>query len=235
MPASATASSVSSGEHPRRPRVPEDAPRRRAGHAEWCRREHDRREPPGPRVRRRCRRVAAAHGLRSSSGRERRSSCCGRGARAAGVLSPAGRPASRCWTRPASRRARSAGRGCSPAGVGETTAGLGSGLMSACAPATGSASDTLSRAQTQAVARIRLNDGRRVGRHRHSPLLAGTCTILLSTLRLPLVRLPRRRRTERDLLRRPQLRGHGAHAQGTARTGCARERGTHRCAAGCGR
>ncbi len=82
-----------------------------------------------------------------------------------------------------------------PAGVGETTAGLGSGLMSACAPATGSASNTLRRAQTQAVARIRLNDGRRVGRHRHSPLLAGTCTILLTTLRLPLVRLPRRRRT----------------------------------------
>ena len=53
-------------------------------------------------------------------------------------------------------------------GVGETTAGLGSGLMSACAPATGSASDTPSRAQTQAVARIRLNDGRRVGRHRHA-------------------------------------------------------------------
>ena len=87
-PASATASSASRREHPARPRVAEDAPRRsRASHAERRRREHGRREPPGPRVRRRCRRVAAAHGRpEARCGRACHSSCCGRRSRAVCVL-----------------------------------------------------------------------------------------------------------------------------------------------------
>ena len=53
--ASASCQQREQGEHPGRPRVAEGEPRRRGDHAERCRREHGRSEPPGPRVRPRCR------------------------------------------------------------------------------------------------------------------------------------------------------------------------------------
>ena len=174
MPASATASSASRREHPGRPRVPEDAPRRRGDHAERCRRRTDRRERRGrasaPAVGELRLLTAAEASMRRnvplvvlwSRAITCRCTCCCIGGAAS--TTPRG-----CWTRPGVERARCARAAASSlnrSGAGETTAGLGSGAMSACVAPTGSARvGPSSGSGTVRLRGSRLNDGRRVGRH----------------------------------------------------------------------